>query len=136
MFRGGAAWRERLTDEIGDQGPVTALLERRTDAELADLMANLGGHCIESLVEQFEAATTDRPTVFIAYTVKGWGTPLAGHKDNHAGQMTGAQIETLRKAMKVREGHEWEQVRGAAATRATLRRFLATVPFNSTAAAG
>ena len=24
MFRGGAAWRARLEDEIGDQGPVTA----------------------------------------------------------------------------------------------------------------
>jgi pyruvate dehydrogenase E1 component len=23
--------------------------------------------------------------VFIAYTIKGFGLPLAGHKDNHAG---------------------------------------------------
>ena len=28
-FQGGAAWRKRLLDEIGDQGPVTALIERR-----------------------------------------------------------------------------------------------------------
>jgi pyruvate dehydrogenase E1 component len=131
MFRGGKAWRERLTDEIGDQGPTTALLERRTDAQLAELMANLGGHCIPSLVEQFEAATSDQPTVFIAYTVKGWGTPLAGHKDNHAGQMTGAQIESLRKSMQVREGHEWEKFEGLSDPR-EIERFLATVPFNTT----
>ena len=130
MFRGGKAWRERLTDEIGDQGPVSALLDRRTDAELAELMANLGGHCIRSLVEQFEAATSDQPTVFIAYTVKGWGTPLAGHKDNHAGQMTGAQIESLRTAMKVREGHEWEKFEGLGEPR-EIERFLASVPFNT-----
>ncbi|MHB1101609.1 MAG: transketolase-like TK C-terminal-containing protein [Devosia sp.] len=131
MFRGGAAWRERLNDEIGDQGPVTALIGRRGDAELAELMGNLGGHCIESLLEQFESVGGDRPTVFIAYTVKGWGTPLAGHKDNHAGQMTGAQIETLRTAMHVREGHEWDRFEGLSPSPAALEIFLASAPFNT-----
>ncbi|WP_374622961.1 transketolase [Devosia sp.] len=133
MFRGGPAWRERLADEIGDQGPVTALLDRRNDAELAALMANLGGHCVESLLEQFEAVTSDRPTVFIAYTVKGWGTPLAGHKDNHAGQMTTAQIEGLREAMGIRPGEEWERFAGLPQAPADIERFLATVPFARTA---
>jgi pyruvate dehydrogenase E1 component len=131
MFRGGAAWRERLTDEIGDQGPVSALLARRTDAELADLMANLGGHCVESLLEQFESITDDRPTVFIAYTVKGWGTPLAGHKDNHAGQMTAAQVESLRSSLNIREGHEWDRFEGLPLPQAELEAFVAEVPFNS-----
>lgn len=130
MFRGGAAWRERLLDEIGDQGAVTALLARRSDAELAELMANLGGHCTQSLLEQFEAAGSDRPTVFIAYTVKGWATPLAGHKDNHAGQMTGAQIDILRKSMNVREGHEWDKFEGLADPKA-VEAFLANAPFNT-----
>ncbi|MBE7732854.1 transketolase [Devosia faecipullorum] len=132
MFRGGAAWRERLNDEIGDQGPVSALIARRSDAELAELMANLGGHCIPSLLEQFRAAGSDRPTVFIAYTVKGWSTPLAGHKDNHAGQMTAAQIDTLRAAMNVRPGHEWDQFEGLLDP-AAIARFLAYVPFNTSA---
>ncbi|KQU98971.1 transketolase [Devosia sp. Root105] len=132
MFRGGAAWRERLSDEIGDQGEVSALLERRTDAELADLMANLGGHCIESLLEQFEGQTTDTPTVFIAYTVKGWGTPLAGHKDNHAGQMTGAQIESLKASMRVRDGHEWDRFEGLKPSERQLQTFLDNVPVNTT----
>ena len=35
VFQGGAAWRKRLLDEIGDQGPVTALIEARSDAQLA-----------------------------------------------------------------------------------------------------
>ncbi|KKC35256.1 transketolase [Devosia epidermidihirudinis] len=130
MFRGGAAWRERLLDEIGDQGNVTALINRRSDAQLAELMANLGGHCTQSLLEQFEAAGSDKPTVFIAYTVKGWATPLAGHKDNHAGQMTGTQIDILRKSMNVREGHEWDKFEGMADA-AGIERFLATVPFNT-----
>lgn len=132
MFRGGAAWRERLSDEIGDQGDVSALLARRSDDDLAALMANLGGHCVESLLEQFEAAGSDQPTVFIAYTVKGWGTPLAGHKDNHAGQMTGDQIEQLRRSHNIRPGHEWDLFEGLDHPEA-LQGFLDRVPFNTRA---
>lgn len=71
MFRSGAAWRELLNDEIGDQGDVSAPLAWRSDVELAELMGNLGGHCTQSLLEQLEAAVSDRPAVLIAYTVKG-----------------------------------------------------------------
>jgi len=91
-YQGGAAWRKRLMDDIGDQGEVTALLKRRGDDELATLMNNLGGQCIETLIQAFDAVDHDRPTAFLAYTIKGWGTPLAGHKDNHAGIMTPAQM--------------------------------------------
>ena len=131
-FRGGAAWRKRLLDDLGDQGAVTALLERRTDAELADLMGNLGGHDLPTLLEAFAAARThDRPTCFIAYTIKGHGLPLAGHKDNHAGLLTPAQMDGFRRAMNVREGHEWDLFEGLEAPEAELRRFLAAVPFAS-----
>ncbi|WP_163602758.1 hypothetical protein, partial [Klebsiella pneumoniae] len=41
-FQGGAAWRKRLTDDIGDQGPVSRLIDKRSDDELARLMTNLG----------------------------------------------------------------------------------------------
>ena len=131
MFRGGAAWRERLTDAIGDQGAVSALLSRRSDEDLATLMANLGGHCVESLLDQFEAADSEQPTVFINYTVKGWGTPLAGHKDNHAGQMTSAQIEQLRQSHSIRHGHEWDLFEGLDRAEA-LADFVRNVPFNTT----
>ncbi len=133
MFQGGAAWRTRLMDEQGDQAEFSALLGRRTDEELAELMGNLGGHCIKSLIEQFNTAPTNRPTVFIAYTVKGWGTPLAGHKDNHAGQMNTKQIESLQKVMHVREGHEWDKFEGLEQSPADLKNFLSNVPFNTDA---
>jgi pyruvate dehydrogenase E1 component len=129
-FQGGAAWRKRLMDDLGDQGPVSRLIERRSDEELAALMGNLGGHDLPSLLEAFEAARThDRPVCFIAYTIKGFGLPLAGHKDNHAGLMTPAQVAALRQAMNVREGREWEPFEGLRLPEATLRRFLSAVPF-------
>ena len=59
-FQGGAAWRRRLADEIGDQGPVTALLDRRSDVDLAALMGNLGGHDMPSLLAAFEARIGQR----------------------------------------------------------------------------
>ncbi|MDQ0516232.1 pyruvate dehydrogenase E1 component [Kaistia geumhonensis] len=129
-FQGGAAWRRRLLDEIGDQGAVTALVERRSDAELASLMTNLAGHDLPSLTEAFARARThERPTCFIAYTIKGFGLPLAGHKDNHAGLMTPAQVEQLREAMHVRPGHEWDRFEGLATPAAEIEAFLAEVPF-------
>ncbi|MCX5512641.1 transketolase [Kaistia algarum] len=129
-FQGGAAWRKRLLDDLGDQGPVTALIERRSDAELAKLMTNLAGHDLPSLLEAFEkAGSHDRPTCFIAYTIKGFGLPLAGHKDNHAGLMTPAQTETLREAMGVRPGQEWDRYEGLGVAPAALDRFVAEVPF-------
>lgn len=129
-FQGGKAWRKRLMDEIGDQGEVTALIERRTDAELAALMGNLGGHDLPSLIEAFEAARAhDRPVCFIAYTIKGFGLPLAGHKDNHAGLMTPAQLEGLRASHGVREGHEWDRFEGLTIPPTQLQAFLDAVPF-------
>lgn len=130
IFQGGAAWRKRLTDDLGDQGPVSALLSRRSDAELAVLMENLGGHCIDTLLDGFaQAASHDRPTAFVAYTVKGWGTPLAGHKDNHAGLMTPAQMEEFRQSMNIRLGHEWDRSEGLGLSGAELDALMERIPF-------
>jgi pyruvate dehydrogenase E1 component len=107
-YQGGAAWRERLVTDIGGKVHVRKLLDSFDDKSLADLMTNLGGHCIESLMEAFDSADDDRPTLFIAYTVKGYGLPLAGHKDNHSGMMNKGQIEGLRSDLGIAEGEEWE----------------------------
>jgi pyruvate dehydrogenase E1 component len=133
VFAGGAAWRKRLTDEIGDQGDVSQLIDKRTDDALAALMNNLGGHDLPSLLEAFHNADNDRPTCFIAYTVKGFGLPMAGHKDNHAGLMTPAQMATFRQAMRVRPGQEWDPFEGLSLPPERLQAFLDRVPF---AAAG
>jgi pyruvate dehydrogenase E1 component len=63
---------------------------------------------METLVEAFDAAQDDVPTLFIAWTIKGFGLPFAGHKDNHAGLMNPTQMSALRESMGVRDGHEWE----------------------------
>jgi pyruvate dehydrogenase E1 component len=130
-FQGGAAWRTRLIGEIGD--PETArLIEQRSDRELARLMTNLAGHDLPMILDAFEKARSDdRPTCFIAYTIKGFGLPFAGHKDNHAGLMTAVQMDAFREAMNIRPGREWELFEGLSASADALGNFIAAAPFNA-----
>jgi pyruvate dehydrogenase E1 component len=127
-FMGGAVWRKRLMDDLGDQGDVSALIERRSDPELAALMENLGGNCVATMAEVFAAVDHDRPICFLAYTIKGWSTPIAGHKDNHGGLMTSAQFAAWQTHMGIARGEEWQPFAGVPDL-AALKAFLASVPF-------
>ncbi|WP_371225213.1 1-deoxy-D-xylulose-5-phosphate synthase N-terminal domain-containing protein [Roseovarius sp. 2305UL8-3] len=127
-FMGGAVWRKRLMDDLGDQRDVMALIERRSDAELAALMENLGGNCVETMAETFAVIDHDRPTCFLAYTIKGWGTPIAGHKDNHGGLMNSTQFAEWQAYMSVAKGAEWEPMAGVTDP-AALQDFLSQVAF-------
>ncbi|MER9883008.1 1-deoxy-D-xylulose-5-phosphate synthase N-terminal domain-containing protein [Mesorhizobium sp. M0118] len=129
-FQGGGAWRKRLFADIGEKPGLKSLLDRRSDAEVAALMTNLAGHDLQCLIEAFERARGhDRPTCFIAYTIKGFGLPLAGHKDNHAGLMTKDQMAVFRASMSIGEGREWDAFEGLDIGKVDLRRFLDAVPF-------
>ena len=124
-YQGGAAWRARLTADIGGKPHVKKLLDSFEDDGLAALMTNLGGHCIESLMDAFDSADDERPTLFIAYTVKGYGLPLAGHKDNHSGMMNPGQIDQLRISMGIEAGQEWEPFAGLGGNMAVrLKNFI------------
>ena len=123
------AWRARLTRDIGSKRGVAALLAAHDDAALARLMTNLGGHCIASLIEAFDSAQDDTPTLFIAYTVKGQGLPFAGHKDNHSGLMNPGQIHGLRDALGIAPGDEWAPFGGVGDNEAArLKAFVAASP--------
>ncbi|MCX7268293.1 MAG: transketolase [Sphingomonadales bacterium] len=124
-YQGGAAWRTRLHADIGGKPHVKKLLDSFDDDGLAALMTNLGGHCIESLMDAFDSADDERPTLFIAYTVKGYGLPLAGHKDNHSGMMNPAQIDQLRIMMGIEAGEEWAPFAGLGGNMAAkLKNFI------------
>ena len=109
VYEGGAVFKKRVLDDIGDQSVVSHLIDKRSDDEFLELMANLGGHCVPTLCKTFENVKDDKPTAFIAYTIKGWGTPLAGHKDNHAGLMTKAQMDSFKIKFGINDGDEWNR---------------------------
>ena len=110
LYQGGAAWRARIDADLGKQG--AAFLKGLDDEALGALMSNLGGHCMETLVEAFDAAMDDVPTLFVAWTVKGFGLPFAGHKDNHSGLMNPTQAHAMRDAFGIAEGDEWTPLAG------------------------
>ncbi len=109
-YQGGLAWRSRIEADLGKD--AAEFLKEHDDTALGNLFTDLGGHCMESLVEAFAAADDDVPTLFIAWTIKGYGLPFAGHKDNHAGLMNPTQMAALRESMGVAEGREWEPLEG------------------------
>ena len=76
-----------------------------------------------------EAAKDDTPTCFIAYTIKGWGLPLAGHKDNHAGILNAPQLEGYRDSLNIAPGDEWKPFAGMEDQADLLQRFITDVPF-------
>jgi pyruvate dehydrogenase E1 component len=128
-YQGGSVWRRHLLADLGDTSGIREILDEHDDDALQRLMTNLGGHDLETVLDAFHGVTDDRPTCFIAYTIKGYGLPFAGHKDNHAGMMTPEQTNLLKSRMHVREGEEWEPFAGLDIPADVLRTFIASVPF-------
>lgn len=129
-FQGGKAWREELKTDLKGAKGLTEFLDEHDDDSLHALMTNLGGHDMEAIVQAFtEAEKDDRPHCFIAYTIKGYSLPLAGHKDNHAGILNAGQIEEYRTSLGIAEGEEWDKFSGMDIAAEKLEAFLKAAPF-------
>lgn len=130
-FQGAAAWRAQLQEDLRDPAALK-LIGAMQDDELVATMTDLGGHCLESLLEAFSAATaTDQPVCFICYTIKGKGLPLAGHKDNHAGLMSPEQMRGFKAANNVLDGQEWSKSAGLNRAEGEFEALLRRTPFNA-----
>src|SRR5437763_2894600 len=128
VYKGGEGWREHLRRDLNRYPGIRAILDDHDDEALARLMTNLAGHDMGSVLDALHAVTHDQPTCFIAYTIKGYGLPFAGHKDNHAGLMNPQQMATFQHSMAVPTGEEWEPFAGLEIAAEELQRFLAEVP--------
>ena len=133
VYRGGEAWRAALEADIGHLPGIRTLLAEHDDRALHALMTNLAGQDMAALIEAFRSVPDDRPTCFIAYTIKGYGLPLAGHKDNHAGLMNAGQMETFRTGMDIPPGEEWSPYAGLRIDPDRLRDFIEASPFHALA---
>jgi pyruvate dehydrogenase E1 component len=129
VFQGGAAWRKQLEADFAGNEDVLEIVRNHSDTELARLMTNLGGHDLETILETFAAAPSDQPVCFIAYTIKGLGLPFQGHKDNHAGLMTKAQMHEFRASQGVNQGEEWDRFAGLSLPAQEIQSYLERVPF-------
>ena len=129
-YQGGSAWRSHLKTDIGRVKGIRAILDDHDDSSLHQLMTNLGGHDIRSTLEAFKSVKDDTPQCFVAYTIKGYNTPLAGHKDNHSGLLNLEQMEDFKTAHMIRDGYEWDISEGLDFDNSIIEKFLNNAPFN------
>nr|WP_198925422.1 1-deoxy-D-xylulose-5-phosphate synthase N-terminal domain-containing protein [Dictyobacter vulcani] len=114
LRRPGADIRVRLTHPTGLNGPenpeIAKALNDTPDENLHGLLANLGGHDLNTLLQAFEQADQcqDAPTVLFAYTIKGWGLPFAGDSMNHSMHLSSEQVRQFQEDLGIASGQEWE----------------------------
>lgn len=88
---------------------LRTVLQDVTDEELPGVLANLGGHDLAELLAVLEQAAQPcgQPTILFAYTIKGWGLPIAGHPLNHAMLLTEKQRDEVRDQLGIDPQDEW-----------------------------
>jgi pyruvate dehydrogenase E1 component len=105
----GEVLRERFF--AGSSPQVRKLLGDTSDDDLASLLRDLGGHDLDELIAAYREcdSVSDRPSVVFAYTIKGWGLPIAGDPLNHSALLTSDQIAALRREVGLTEEDEWDR---------------------------
>jgi pyruvate dehydrogenase E1 component len=105
-----AAVRQRFLD--GAPAAVQEFCAGISDTELAPLVTDLAGHDLGSLLTAFAEcdAESGGPSVLFAYTIKGWGLPIAGNPRNHSALLTTGQIDQLRAGLGLTEATEWDRL--------------------------
>ncbi len=66
-----------------------------SDERLWSALRDLGGHDPATLLDAFDRIDDTRPTVIVAYTVKGHQLASAGHPQNHSALLTPEQLDDL-----------------------------------------
>ncbi len=93
----------------GDRRTLATLLEPHQGA-VGTLIRDLGGHDIVDVIQTLaETRTADRPTAIFAYTIKGYGLPIAGHPLNHSAMLTGEHVGALREELGLPAEDEWSR---------------------------
>ncbi len=92
-----------------DSGDIARAISHVTDDELPGLLANLGGHDLRVLLSVLaQAGGTSQPTVIFAYTIKGWGLPIAGDPLNHAALLSPERMAAFQKSLGIDDAHQWD----------------------------
>jgi pyruvate dehydrogenase E1 component len=105
-----AALRARFLD--GAPEAVRQLCQDVGDADLAGLVTDLAGHDLSSLLAAFQECDQEksRPSVVFAYTVKGWGLPIAGNPRNHSALLSVDQMQEMRARLGLTQDSEWDRL--------------------------
>lgn len=121
--------RQRLPGAGPDSGAIAGLIATLDDATLRAAIRNLGGHDLAALTAAYQQIDDTRPTVILAYTIKGYGLPTEGHPQNHSALLTDDEFAGLAMKLGMDTEHPWHRFspegptgKLCAATAARLRR--------------
>ncbi len=99
--------RDRLPGTGAGADAVAALVADLDDGTLTSAIRNLGGHDLDALREAYAQIDDTRPTVIIAYTIKGYGLPTQGHPQNHSSLLTAEQYAQLAAGLGMDVERPW-----------------------------
>jgi pyruvate dehydrogenase E1 component len=107
LRRTPAELRELLPGEGAGAADIQALIADVDDPHLGAAVRNLGGHDLAALRDAFARIDDTRPTLVIAYTLKGYGLATEGHPQNHSALLSEAQIGQLAGELGVDPADPW-----------------------------
>lgn len=94
-----AANKAELTRKVLEEKStkLKSWLKNYSDEDIQAAFTNLAGHDLESLVEALKAAKTDRtrPTLIVAYTIKGRGLSFQALSGNHSAMPEESELKEL-----------------------------------------
>ena len=99
--------RELLPGDGPGASEIAQLIADVPDADLRAAVRNLGGHDLHALRTAFARIDDSRPTVILAYTLKGYGLATEGHPQNHSALLTQAQLEELAAQLGLSADDPW-----------------------------
>jgi len=88
---------------------LAELIDGLDDTALIKAIRNLGGHDLAALDAAYGAVADDRPTIILAYTIKGHGLALEGHPQNHSALLTTEQIAELATQLGTDADQPWHR---------------------------
>ncbi|MDZ7930546.1 MAG: pyruvate dehydrogenase [Rhodococcus sp. (in: high G+C Gram-positive bacteria)] len=99
--------RTRLPGSGPDARTIADLIADLDDTVLTESIRNLGGHDLDALREAYSRIDDTRPTVIVAYTVKGFGLPTQGHPQNHSSLLTVDEYAELARSLHLDPAAPW-----------------------------
>jgi pyruvate dehydrogenase E1 component len=104
--------RGRLPGTGSDSARIAELVAGLDDSTLLASIRNLGGHDLSALIDAYARIDDTRPTVIIAYTIKGYGLPTEGHPQNHSSLLTVEQFDSLAQELGMDPQRPWGRFDG------------------------
>lgn len=95
---------EVLKTELKKIKSIAKFAESQKADDLFKALHDMGGHDVFEMLTAYENSkkSTDRPTMIIAHTIKGWGLEMAANSGNHSALPEGEEVEALRQAQGIK----------------------------------